>query len=668
MIQRRNRWQLATWSLEKDKLANQLSKQLSIPTLVTKLLIQRGYDNTDDIEAFLYGTPAQMHDPYLLAGMKEAVERIMLAKQQSEKVRIYGDYDADGVSSTSLLYYTFAELGLKFDYYIPHRMLEGYGLNKGAIDKALQEGINLIVTVDTGISAYEEVEYANSLGIDIVITDHHEPPEQLPEAIAVVNPKQEHCLYPFKGLAGVGVAFKLATALLEKAPMQWSGIVALGTIADLMPLEDENRIIVSYGLNELRKGGQLGFNALADICGIQISELSASNIGFGIGPRINAAGRLKHAKQAVQLLTSSSEQEAIQLAAELDYLNKERQQIVETMVQEAESQWQHKLQEAREAGKEAPHVIVLAQEGWNVGVIGIVASKMLERYYKPVIIFGIDGEKGTAKGSARSIEGFDLHAALTQCDELLEHYGGHQAAAGMTVTLENLPRLEKALDALAVQWLSEEDWIPKLKIDLACELSDITLETIKQLSLLEPFGMSNPSPRVLVRQSNVADRRAIGKEGKHLKLLLKDRQRSLDVIGFGMGEFATKLAIQEPIEVVGELSINEWNSKSKPQLQLHDLDVQKEPIKVFPTREQFGIIYQYIRKHGVLPREGLYDTLIKLSGLAVAEIELILEVFVELRFITFTPNHIQAAASPQKRDLASSARYYSAKLQFEVNA
>jgi len=666
MIQRRNRWKLATWSQEQELLATQLSKQLTIPTLVTKLLIQRGYDNAETIESFLYGTPANMHDPYLLAGMSEAVERIMLAKQQGEKVRIYGDYDADGVSSTSLLYFTFAELGLNFDYYIPHRMLEGYGLNKGAIDKAKQEGITLIVTVDTGISAYEEVEYAKLLGIDVVITDHHEPPEQLPQAVAVVNPKQLHCSYPFKGLAGVGVAFKLATALLDGAPMQWSGIVALGTIADLMPLQDENRIIVSYGLAELRKGEQIGFNALAEACGIKMGELSAMNIGFGIAPRINAAGRLKHAKQAVELITSSSEQEAIQLATELDHLNKERQLIVETMIQEAEAQWQSKLQAVQLANQSEPNVIVLAQEGWNVGVIGIVASKMLERYYKPVIVFGIDAEKGTAKGSARSIEGYDLHAALTECDSLLEHYGGHQAAAGMTVLIENLPKLETELDKLALQWLTDEDWIPKLKIDLACDLQEITLDTINQLSLLEPFGMSNPSPRILVKHSNLAERRAIGKEGKHLKMLLKDQQMTLDVIGFGMGDYAKQLSVSEPIEVVGELSINEWNSIRKPQLQLQDLHVEKEELKVFPSREQFGIIYQYVRKQGIVPKRGVYEKLSKISGLANVEIDLILEVFEELGFININSYQIQAIPSPQKKDLASSARYNSAKLHFEA--
>jgi len=665
MVERKTRWQLAADSENLEELAQKASKQFNIPTLVAKLLIQRGYQDEGSIRAFLYSTPANLHDPYELAGMQAAVERIKQARDQGERVRIYGDYDADGVSSTSLLYYTFQRYGLDFDYYIPHRMLEGYGLNTGAIDKAKQDGINLIVTVDTGISAYEEVQYAASLGIDIVVTDHHEPPELLPPAVAVVNPKQEHCPYPFKGLAGVGVAFKLATALLEAPPLEWSGIVALGTIADLMPLSGENRILVAAGLAQLQKGEQIGFNALAEVSGTSIEELSATKIGFGLAPRINAAGRLQHASLAVELLISNDEQEAAQLANRLDLLNKERQQIVEDIVVEAEEQWLSKVKQTSEQGLEEPHVIVVAGAGWNVGVIGIVASKLLERYYKPVLVFGIDEETGKAKGSARSIDNFDLHAALTQCDELLLHYGGHQAAAGMTLKAELLPMLEQKLSELAHQWLSEEDWIPKLTIDLACELSEISLDTITQLSLLEPFGMGNPSPRVLIKGAQLKDRRAIGKDGKHLKLQLKDRGQTLDVIGFGMGEYEASLQVNTPLEVVGELSINEWNFSRKPQLQLFDLHVEKERIKVFPSREQFGIIYQYIRKAGTVSRNDLIDRLQSVSGLGAAEIGLIIDVFEELHFITKTSSHIKAVAMPQKRELTSSARYHRAQLEYQ---
>src|SRR5690606_10618599 len=365
--------------------------------------------------------------------------------------------------------------------------------------------------------------------------------------------------------------------------------------------------------------------------------------------------------------TSMDKKKAEQIAAQLDALNKERQEIVEEMVVEAEEQWQRKKQLALEHNEQEPSVIVVAQTDWNVGVIGIVASKLLERYYKPVLVFGIDGETKTAKGSARSIEGFDLHAALSECEELLLHYGGHQAAAGMTVAVEALEQLEQKLSGLANQWLSEEDWIPKLTIDLSCKLSDVTLDTISQLSLLEPFGMSNPSPRVLIKGAAISERKAIGKEGKHLKLQLKDHGSSLDVIGFGKGEYERLLHPYDRVEVVGELNINEWNSIRKPQLQLYDLHVEKDRLKVFPSREQFGIIYQYIRKQGSMHQSELVKQLCKISGLGQAEIELIIDVFEELNFIVRKASHITAVSKPQKRELTSSTRYHLAWQDFEAN-
>jgi len=666
MIQRKNRWQLASWNEEQNQLALQLSEQLSIPNLVTKLMIQRGYNTAQSINEFLHSSVEQLHDPFLLSDMDKAVHRINQAIELKEHVRIYGDYDADGVSSTALLFEVFSELGMNVDYYIPHRMLEGYGLNNGAIDKAHKANIDLIVTVDTGISSYEQVEYAKELGIDMIITDHHEPPDQLPDAIAVVNPKQEHCQYPFKGLAGVGVAFKLASALLGKPPLKWTSIVSLGTIADLMPLLDENRVLVKYGLQELQKGEQIGFNALMDVCNIEYNELSASNIGFALAPRINAAGRLEHAKQAVELITARNEQMAQALSMQLDYLNKDRQHIVELMVEEADEQWQQKLDQSQKEQREAPSVIVLSKVGWNVGVIGIVASKLLERYYKPVVIFGIDADTQIAKGSARSIEGFDVHAALTKCEEWLLHYGGHQAAAGMSLHEYNVAALEQALSQLAKEWVSTEEWIPKIKVDVECGLSEVSLQTISQLSLLEPFGMANPSPRVLIRDSSLKDKRAIGKDSKHLKLQLQAGQHGLDVIGFGMGHHISKLEFNSPIEVVGGLSINEWNQVKKPQLQLQDLHIRSVEERVFPSREQFVIIYQYIRKQGSVVKQGIYFQLKEVSGLSEANITLVLEVFEELKFIEILSHSIQAAASPDKRDLTSSERYNRAKLQFEM--
>lgn len=661
MIHRKTRWALAEWKESEEGAAKLLCERLSLPPLVARLLVQRGYRDEESARAFLHADAADLHDPYLLSGMEAAVLRIREAAERGEKIRIYGDYDADGVSSTSLLVHVFRGMGLHFDYYIPHRALEGYGLNNDAIALAAGDGVKLIVTVDTGISAYEQVEYAKSLGIDIVVTDHHEPPEKLPDACAVVNPKQEHCRYPFKGLAGVGVAFKLATALLARVPLELTDIVCLGTIADLMPLTGENRILVRYGLERLRKEAGPGFRALAEAAGIELQGIVSTGVAFGMAPRINAAGRLDHAKRAVELLTTDDYDEAMLAAIHLDTLNKERQRIVDTIVKEAEEAWLSKRLAAEAAGEDPPAVIVLGGEEWNVGVIGIVASKLLERHYKPVIIFGIDKETGMCKGSARSIEGFDLHAALTECEALLDHYGGHQAAAGMSLHRGNLHLLEERMSKLALEWLKEEDWIPKTVVDIACDLEDATIETISQLALLEPFGIANPSPRLLFQNVQLADRRAIGKESKHLKLALGSGRKLLDGIGFGMGDMIAGMPQGCRIDVIGELSINEWNNQRKAQLQLHDLHYEPAPLAEFPTREQFGQVYQLLRRIGEAPERGLAASLSEQIGLTADAVQLMLDVFEELKFIGRNNGMYIAAAAPEKRELASSERYRTAK-------
>jgi len=667
MIERKTRWFVAPWSELQEVRAAQLCTELGLSPLASRLLVQRGITDAASAHAFLHGGEECLHDPYMLAGMKEAVERIRQARDRNEKVRIYGDYDADGVSSTTLLVYLFRKLGLHFDYYIPHRALEGYGMNRQAIQLASEEGVSLIVTVDTGISAYEEVAYAKELGIDVVVTDHHEPPELLPEACAVVNPKQEHCPYPFKGLAGVGVAFKLASALLDRPPLEWADIVSLGTVADLMPLTDENRIFVRYGLERLRTSAGTGFRALAEVAGIELEKAVSTNIAFGMAPRINAAGRLDHAKKAVELLIADHYDDAITAAASLDSLNKERQRIVEAMTAEAELQWLGKCAEAEKHGAEAPSVIVLAEEGWNVGVIGIVASKLLEKNYKPVIILGIDAETGMCKGSARSIDGFDLHAALTECEQLLDHYGGHQAAAGMSLHRSKLEAFEQKLCELAGDWLTEDDWIPKTTIDLVCALADASLTTISELSQLEPFGVGNPSPKLLFEAVELADKRVLGKDARHLKLALGSKRGQLDAIGFGMGPYADKLQLGKRIEVIGELSINEWNGMRKPQLQLYDLHAMPRSLKRFPEREQFGHLYQQMRKIGQAPLQGLADELSKRCDCDTDTAAFMLDVFEELQFIYRHNGRMVAAASPAKRDLSTSAYYQAMKRQFDLN-
>ncbi|MBJ6362961.1 single-stranded-DNA-specific exonuclease RecJ [Paenibacillus sp. GCM10012307] len=580
MIRPKTRWILETDNYELVQSAQHLAAELGLPPLMARLLVQRGVTSLEQAKSFLYGGVEELHDPFLLKGMDAAIKRIRLAQDRGENIRIFGDYDADGISGTSLMIHLFHKLGLNFDYYIPHRQLEGYGLNNQAIEKAAEAGVSLIVTVDTGISAVEQIAYARSLHIDVVVTDHHEPPETLPDAVAIINPKQVDCPYPFKGLAGAGVAFKLGQALLGRPPLEWAEIATIGTIADLMPLTGENRCLVREGLKQMAATSNTGIRALAEVADIELANVNSTQVAFGMAPRINASGRLAHADLAVQLLTTENAEEALAAAVRLDALNKERQQMVEGIIQEAEQQ----LEERAAAGEmpERPTVTVAAKEGWNVGVIGIVASKLIEKQYRPALVFGINPETGICKGSARSIDGFDLYRALRECDDLLMHYGGHQAAAGMTLHRDQLPELERRLGVLADEWLTADEWQRRTKIDGECLLEEADLSTIAQLELLEPFGVGNPKPRMLLREVVVEEARAMGKEGRHLRLTLQQQGKRLEAVGFGEGAIAGRLGAGAVADVIGELSVNEWNGSRKPQLMLSDLKV--EQIQLFDYR------------------------------------------------------------------------------------
>lgn len=614
MLQPRTRWRIAEMSEERVK---QLAEETGLSPLLAKLLLIRGIEDADSVQHFLHDRAEALHDPYQLAGMKEAVERIQKALENQEKMWIYGDYDADGVSSTSLLVHLFRQLNANFDYYIPHRANEGYGLNNGAIDLAKEQGVTLIVTVDTGISAVEQVAYAKELGIDVVVTDHHEPPEVLPEAYTLVNPKLPYCPYPFKGLAGVGVALKLAHALLGEVPHHLIELAAIGTIADLMPLMGENRIIVREALTRMQHSAYPGIRALMAVGNIEPSSITSTNVAFSMAPRINASGRLEHAGIAVELLTTDDDHTAMELAGELDRLNKERQKIVEAMVKEAEQQLTEKIEQLGEI----PEVIVLSNPSWNVGVIGIVASKIVERYYRPTFILGIDTESGKCKGSARSIDGFDLYEAMTEIQDVFEHYGGHTAAAGMTVKQEKLSELERRLNELAKRELTEEHFIPCTDVDASCELQEISLKTIEELSLLEPYGMGNSSPRVLIHSAEVAETRTMGKESQHLKIMLKQNRATIDAVAFHKGALSERIASQVKVEVLGELSINEWNGSRKPQLMLQDIRIADR--QLFDYRycsDPVQTVVQLARKLNETGQgEAIWSTSLQEAGVHAAE-------------------------------------------------
>lgn len=565
----------ARWKLSEadDQHIDTLTRKLGVSPLLAGLLAARGLTEAEEAERFLNAGMDHLHDPYLLDGMKTAVERIRDILERGEKIRIYGDYDADGISSTALMITLMRRLQADFDYYIPHRVREGYGLNRAALEDAIANGVKLLITVDTGISARTEIEYANELGLEVIVTDHHEPPEELPPAVAILNPKKPGCPYPCKHLAGVGVAFKLAQALVNGYPEELLEFVALGTIADLMPLIDENRALVRLGLERLRVTQNRGFQALLDASGVPRDEVSSGHVGFSIAPRINASGRLDSADLAVQLLTTHDPSEADKLAVHLDLLNKERQSIVEDITAEAMDM----LQAGQAASQGTDRVLIASQENWNVGVIGIVASKVLEAYYRPAIIFGIDPSTGIAKGSARSIPGFDLYKALTECSDLLDHYGGHQGAAGMSLARENLPELKQRLESLAGQWLTEQDLIPVMDADLSCGLEDASLESIRQLDRLAPFGTGNPSPKIVFEKLGLSDKKTMGKDKQHLKLTLFPQDGrskvSIEAVGFGKSMLLDRIAPASRVDVLGELSINEWNGNRKPQLILRDLRI-----------------------------------------------------------------------------------------------
>ncbi|MBO9609017.1 MAG: single-stranded-DNA-specific exonuclease RecJ [Paenibacillaceae bacterium] len=587
MLESKARWDVAACD---ETVVKELADAASVSLLLARLLVVRGIRTKEQAALFLEGNEQTMHDPYELAGMTEAVARIRKALADGTKIRVYGDYDCDGVSSTALMTGLFRQLGADFDTYIPHRVQEGYGLNRLALEKARDAGVGLIVTVDTGISAAEEVAYARTLGVDVIVTDHHEPPERLPDACAVVNPKQPGCPYPFKHLAGVGVAFKLAQALLGRFPVELLELATIGTIADLMPLTGENRVLVRLGLARMRETGNPGIRALLDVAGADRRTVTATNVAFGLAPRINASGRLESAGDALTLLTTDNEQEAAHLAFQLDGLNKDRQRLVDDMTQEAIAMLERSIAEKSDEAdaqerplgrKRVPEVIVLAQEGWNVGVIGIVASKVLEAYYRPTIILGIDPATGKAKGSARSIAGFDIHRALTACGDLLEHFGGHYSAAGMTLDASRLPELAGRLCRLAGEWLCAEDLTPKLQLDAACDLADATLGAIADMQRLAPFGMGNPAPKFVFAGVGVREMRKMGRDQQHLKLLIAPEAGdapALEAVAFGKAELARKLSPTAQLDVVGELTVNEWNGVSRPQLMLQDVRVRRKQL------------------------------------------------------------------------------------------
>lgn len=533
--------------------------------LFISLCLQRGLNSIDEIKNFIIPNDSWIHDPYLLNDMDKAVSRIMEAIEKGEQITVYGDYDADGITSTAVLKETIEMIGGEVNYYIPNRFTDGYGPNKVVFEKLISEGTKLILTCDNGVSGHEAISKANELGVDVIVTDHHELQSTLPDAYAIIHPRHPDGDYPFKDLAGVGVAFKLATALLGEIPLEMLDLVAIGTIADLVSLTGENRALVKQGLAVLRESQRIGLMALCKIASIKQNEADEETIGFTLAPRLNAVGRLGDAAPAVELLTTFDDEKAISLAETINEKNAERQAIVTEITAEALAMIE---QEDPNQG-----IYVLAKKGWHEGVLGIVASKIVSKTGKPAIVLNIDQDKGYGKGSGRSTTSYHLYHALEDIDRLLTKFGGHHMAAGLTLPIENIAAIRTELNAFLQQKEGTSSSVIPLLVDEKLHISDVTIKAIEELQKLAPFGTDNPKPVFLFEQVRVQEIRRIGSEKTHLKLKLIEEKSELDVIGFHLGAMGENIGAEAELSVIGKLNINEWNGLRKPQLMLDDLIV-----------------------------------------------------------------------------------------------
>ena len=555
----------------------ELCRETGVSELMARVLFNRGVCCRESVEKFLQPSLGFLHSPFLMKGMGEAVERIRRAVERKEKIVVYGDYDVDGVTGVSMLVNFFRGIGVYADYYIPDRIDEGYGLSMAAVEKVLEKCPSLLITVDCGVTAVKEVEFLREKGVDVIVTDHHECKEELPDANAVLNPCRTDCGYPFKELAGAGVAFKLIGALWSKINPggvcpDFIDLAALGTIADVVPLVDENRIIAKFGIKKIENTDNVGLRALIEAAGLKGKVINVYGIGFVLAPRINAAGRLGDAGRAVRLFTTLDETEAAEIARELNEENKSRQETESSILKEVLEAV--KSQEGTEKGK----IIVASGKSWHQGVIGIVASRVVEKFHRPCIL--VSDEDGAGKGSGRSIKGFNLFKALHECGSLLDKYGGHELAAGLALPMENFVAFRERINEYADKVLKDEDLAPKIRIDAYVKGEDISIENAEELDLLAPFGMGNPLPVFAADRLIVKSVRTVG-GGKHLKLKLVFEQEALcvDTIGFNMGDCADFINEGDIVEAAFSMEINTWNSLTSVQLNLRDIKLDKEIIK-----------------------------------------------------------------------------------------
>lgn len=650
------RWEILPIDEKKQIL---LEKNLHISSSLAEILTRKNLDE-NSAKLFLNPTKIPYHDPFLLKDMEKACQRLLLALKNKEKICIYGDYDVDGVSSTALLMTVFTRLGFNIDYYLPDRHSEGYGLHIESLQKLIPK-YDLLITVDCGITALDEVDYAKDK-IDMIITDHHLPREILPDAFAIINPTQSQCNYPNKNLCGVGVAFKLCQGLYQSLNKDihelenYLDIVALGTIADIVPLVDENRRIVKKGLAHIQN---LGIKTLIEICNYDENNINTGHIGFGVAPRLNAAGRLTHASIAVELLLTTDKQTAHQKALYLDEENKQRQEIVEDIFHEA-------VKKIEENNLQKNKIIIVVGENWHEGVIGIAASRLQEKYYRPIIIIATKDNIG--KASCRSIDGLHMKNALTYCEQDLMVYGGHSKAAGFTIDLAKLDDFISHMQTYANEHLTDEDLIPIYQVETVLTPQDITMDFIDELSLLEPFGMGNPKPQFVCQNLLVTKSMKMGKENNHLRFNFAYNNTQYTAIGWHMADVADDIN-NKYVDILFQPELNHWNDHTYLQFKLSDLCQSKRKISYleeFPAYDSIGKIYLCLRNQEKKYGQSIFSlkdcqALLKqiynlnLSDYSIKQCLIILS---EINILTINQDKIELLSLPnQKIDIKNSPTF-----------
>jgi len=551
------------------KTLDQLAAALGVSPIIAKILTNRGVRTFEEAKRFFRPSWSDLYDPFRITDMDKAVERIERAVTRHESIFIYGDYDVDGITSVSLMYLFLKKLEVNVSFYIPDRLREGYGLSRIGVEQAAQSGATLLITVDCGITAIEEVALAKTLGIDVIVSDHHEPGKGLPVAAAILDPKRETCRYPFKELAGVGVAFKLIQAISvklglgETAYQDFVDLVALGSAADIVPLVDENRVLVKLGLDKINHVERTGIRALAETTGLLGKPIGTGQIVFILAPRINAVGRLGNAERAVQLLITDDAIQAKNIAGVLESENRNRKSIDEETFIEAKMI----IESERRIDKE--RTIVLAQPGWHSGVIGIVASRIVEQYYRPTVMIAIEGDVG--KGSARSIPNFDIHSALKRCEKHLIGFGGHRYAAGLMIQVDKIPAFREMFESAAMDMLGEGELVQQVAVDSEIHLSEITDKFVRLINQFAPFGPQNMRPVFLSRNLQVVGSpKVVGKN--HLKFKVRQGGDVFDAIGFDLGELEYRLSPgDDKLDMIYVIEENQWNGQTKVQLRVKDL-------------------------------------------------------------------------------------------------